>query len=101
MAQRRELPPDATPIHLIGKKLLQEIAHITASRLQELAFVFFQELTELANVGRVGANRKRCQSLLNPQVVEEAGEHARVGIRSHQWGTKKVWALSDAGESTE
>src|SRR5258708_19578004 len=81
--ERREVSPDAATVHLIGKKLLQEFTHIAAARREQYAFAFFEELRELVNVGGVGADRKRRQSLLDSEVVEKAGKHARVGFGSH------------------
>src|SRR6266478_174137 len=84
MTKRGELPPHAAAIHLMGKKLLQKLAYLIAPRGEQQPFALFQKLGELTNIGCVGGNRKRRQSLLDPQIVEKSGEHRRIGIRSHQ-----------------
>src|SRR5580693_156812 len=85
----------------MGKKLLQEVAHIDTASRQQQALALFQKFRELADVGRVGAYGKRRQTLLDSQVVEKAGEHTRVGFRSHDEGINKVCALSDIDGSDE
>src|SRR5579872_2474979 len=102
MTQSRELPPDASPVDLIGKKLLQEFPHIVAPRGQEHTLSLLQEFGELANIGGIGADRERSQPLLDAQVIEKTGEQARVCFRSHREKCRNiVCALSDTQESNE
>src|ERR1700733_3960969 len=101
MTKRRKLSSYAAAIHLMGKKLLQEVAHIDAARRQQQALTLFQKFRELAHVGGVSADGKRRQSFLDSQIVEKAGEHARVCFRSHEPGRRRVCTLSDADKSDE
>ena len=84
MTQRRKLPPYTTTVHLMGKKLLQEFAHIVAPRGEQEPFPLFQELGKLEYVGGICANRKTRQPLLDAQVIEKAGKHVRVRFGSHE-----------------
>ncbi len=67
----------------------------TASCGQQQALAFFQKFRELANVGGVGADGKRRQSLLDSQIVEKAGEHARVRFQGHEMGDE--WSMRVIG----
>ena len=83
MPQRRELPPHAASIYLIGKKFLQEFANLNAACGEQRTPALFQKLRELANVCGVGTNRKWRKSFLDSQVVEKTGEYARTDLRRH------------------
>jgi len=55
-------------------KLLEKFAQVRAPRIEQNAFLLLQKFSELPNVSRVSANRKRGQPLLNAKVVEKARE---------------------------
>src|ERR1700686_4658691 len=93
MTQRRKFPSHAAPVHLMGKKLLQEFTHIVAPRREQEPFPLFQELGKLEYVGGIGGNRKPRQSLLDAQVIEKAGEHVRVRLRSHEQKTLSLTVI--------
>src|ERR1700675_207195 len=100
MAQRRQFSSHAAAIHLIGEKLLQKIADIDALRRQQQPLTLFQKFCELAYVGGVGPDGKRSEAFLDSQVVEKAGEQARIGFRGHE-GEINTIALSDVEGSNE
>src|SRR5258708_36845780 len=101
MTERGEFSSHTAAVDLIGKKLLQEIAHINTARTQQQAFASCQEFRELADVGGVSADGERSQSLLDSQIVEKAGKHARIGFWGHEDGINRVCALSDADKSAQ
>ena len=83
MAQRRKLASNGSPVNRIGEQLLDEFAHMIALGIKQRAFLFFQESSELANVGRIGHDSERRQALLDFQIVEESGDYAGVGFGGH------------------
>src|SRR5580700_8126123 len=100
MPQRRKLATNAPPVHSIRKELLKKLAHVLAACRHQEPLPFLEKLRELSDVGGIGRYRQPRQSLLDSQIVEKSGEHARIGLRSH---TRRslLCALSDAARSTE
>src|ERR1700730_4061068 len=84
----------------MGKKMLEKIAYVDASCGKQHALMFFQESGKLADVGGISADRKWRQPLLDSQVVEKAGEHARVGIESHEQGIDEYECYRTLAEVT-
>ena len=83
MAQGRELTAHRSSVHEIREQLLDKIAHVFALRIEQCAFVFFQEVGELPDVGGIGRDGERSQTFLDFQIVEEAGKYTRVGFGGH------------------
>src|SRR5260370_40259992 len=101
MTERGEFSSHTAAVDLIGKKLLQEIAHINTARTQQQAFASCQEFRELADVGGVSADGERIQSLLESQIAEKAGKHARIGFWGPEDAVNRVHALSDADKTAQ
>ena len=78
MPQCGEFAAHRAAVHRVGKKLLNEIAHFIAAGGEERA-ALTQKSGELGDVGGVGGDGQRRQSLFDFQVVEEAGEDLSIG----------------------
>ena len=97
MAEGGELAAHAAAIDLMRKKLLEEFANVVAASGEEQAPGFLQELGELKDVGGVGGDGERGQAFLDAEVVEETGEHTRVGDRGHG-GRFSMTRIGDGGK---
>ena len=83
MPQSRKLSAHAAAVHAIGKKLLQEFAHVVSARSEQLSLPFFQELGKLRYIRCVGT-MESAQPFLDLKVVEKSGEQASIGIGRHE-----------------
>ena len=74
MAQSRKFASHRTAVDGIAEQLLDELAHMVALGIEQRAFVFLEKSGELPNVGGVGRDSERRQTLLDLQIVEEPVE---------------------------
>ena len=95
VTQRREFPSYRTAIHGIAKQLLDKFAHMVALGIEQRAFVFFEKSSELSNVGGIGGNSQRRETLFDLQIVDEIHRgHARIGCGRHK-PSMRVIGLSE------
>ncbi len=78
MAQGGKLASHRAAVNRIAEQLLDELAHMVALRIEQRALALLQKTGELPNVGGVGRDGKRRQSLFDLQIVEEPFDHASV-----------------------
>ena len=83
VAQRRKLASHRTAIHGIAEQLLDELAHVVALGIEQCALVLLEKAGELSDVGGVGRDGERRQTLFDLQIVEESVDYAGVGFRGH------------------
>ena len=79
MTQGRELPSHRPAIDSIAEQLLDEFAHMVALGIEQRAFVFFQEGSELPDVGGVGSNSQRRETFFDLEIVAETIEDTGIG----------------------
>ena len=80
MPQRRQLARHAAPIDSIRQQRVQEVAHVLPPRIPQPALSFQQKLGILLQIGLVGRNAERRQSLLDLQIVEKRVQQPQIGI---------------------
>ena len=78
MAQGRKLASHGAAVNRIAEQLLDEFAHVVALGIEQRALALFQKTGELPDVGGVGRDGKRRQSLFDFQIVEEPLDHASI-----------------------
>ena len=88
VAQGRELARHRTSINMVGKEMVEEVAHVLPPRAAERPLL--QEAGELGDVARVGRDGERRQALLNLQVIDERGEFLRDGLAGGHAASMRV-----------
>ena len=70
-------------------------SNIFALSIEQRAFVFFEESSELPDVGGVSRDREWRQPLLDLQIVEETGKHAGIGFGRHTSSMQRYRTLGE------
>ena len=97
MAQGGKLASYRPAIYRVGEKFLDKIANFIAARVQRGVFLLREEGRELSDVGGIGGDRERRQSLFDFQVIKETSHQAGIGVRSH---TSSMRVIGPWGEVT-